>query len=136
LKDKINELATNSKNKNFRELYRGIIKFKMGYQLRSNVVKNRIDDNFLADSHNIFNKWNYISLLLKEHCVSEFRQIEIYRAEPLVLDPSILRLKLLLLKFKTCKLPDCDQIPAELFKVGGEMFRCDIGLIFLKSQII
>jgi chemotaxis methyl-accepting protein methylase len=28
LKDKINELATNDKNKNIRELYRGINKFK------------------------------------------------------------------------------------------------------------
>jgi hypothetical protein len=31
LKDKINELATNSKNKIIRELYRGINAFKMGY---------------------------------------------------------------------------------------------------------
>jgi hypothetical protein len=35
LKDKIDELATNSKNKNIRELYRGINKFKRGYQPRS-----------------------------------------------------------------------------------------------------
>jgi hypothetical protein len=34
LKDKINELATNSKNKNIRDLYRGIHEFKRGYQLR------------------------------------------------------------------------------------------------------
>jgi hypothetical protein len=31
LKDKINELATNSKNKNIRDLYRGINGFKRGY---------------------------------------------------------------------------------------------------------
>jgi hypothetical protein len=31
LKDKINELATNSKNKNIRDLYRGINEFKRGY---------------------------------------------------------------------------------------------------------
>jgi hypothetical protein len=30
LKDKINELATNSKNKNIRYMYRGINKFKKG----------------------------------------------------------------------------------------------------------
>jgi hypothetical protein len=35
LKDKINELATNSKNKNIRYLYRVIIEFKSGYQPRS-----------------------------------------------------------------------------------------------------
>jgi hypothetical protein len=32
LKDKINELATNRKNKNIRDLYRGMNKFKKGYQ--------------------------------------------------------------------------------------------------------
>jgi hypothetical protein len=31
LKDKINELATNSKNKNIRDLYRGINEFNGGY---------------------------------------------------------------------------------------------------------
>jgi hypothetical protein len=32
-KDKINELAMNSKNKNIRDLYRGINKFKKGSQI-------------------------------------------------------------------------------------------------------
>jgi hypothetical protein len=32
LKDKINELESNSKNKNIRDLYRGIYEFKTGYQ--------------------------------------------------------------------------------------------------------
>jgi hypothetical protein len=33
LKDKINELELNSKNKNIRDLYMGINEFKKGYQL-------------------------------------------------------------------------------------------------------
>jgi hypothetical protein len=40
LKDKIVELATNSKNKNIRDLYREINNFKRGYQPRSNIVKD------------------------------------------------------------------------------------------------
>jgi hypothetical protein len=52
LKGKINELATNSKNKNIRELYRGINEFKRGYQTLSNFVKYENGD-LLADSHNI-----------------------------------------------------------------------------------
>jgi hypothetical protein len=36
LKDKIDELATNSKNKNIRDLYKGINDFKRVYQPRSN----------------------------------------------------------------------------------------------------
>jgi hypothetical protein len=53
--DKINELVTNSKNKNIRHLYRGINEFNSGYQPRHNLVK---DDNgdLLADSHNILNR--------------------------------------------------------------------------------
>jgi hypothetical protein len=38
LKDKINELATNSNNKNIRDLYRGISEFKRNYQPRNNLV--------------------------------------------------------------------------------------------------
>jgi hypothetical protein len=52
LKDKINELVTNSKKKNIRDLYRGINDFKRGYQPRTNLVKDENGD-LLADSHNI-----------------------------------------------------------------------------------
>jgi hypothetical protein len=84
LKDKINELATNSKNKNIRDC-RGINYFKNGYQPRSNLVK---DENLLADSH-ILNRWkNYFSQLLNVHRASDARQIEIHSAEPLVSDPN------------------------------------------------
>jgi hypothetical protein len=44
LKDKIYELATNIKNKNIRDLYRGINEFKRGYQPRSNLVKDENGD--------------------------------------------------------------------------------------------
>jgi hypothetical protein len=51
LKDKINELEMNSKNKNIKDLYRGINGFKRGYQPRNNLVKDENGD-LLADSHN------------------------------------------------------------------------------------
>jgi hypothetical protein len=64
LKDKINELATNSKNKYIRDLYRGINEFDKGYQPRSNLMKDENGD-LLADSHNILHRWkNYFSQLL------------------------------------------------------------------------
>jgi DNA repair ATPase RecN len=40
LKDKINELESNSKNKNLRDLYRGINEFKTGYQTRTILVRD------------------------------------------------------------------------------------------------
>jgi hypothetical protein len=43
--------------------------------------------DLLADSHIILNRWrNYFSQLVNVHRVSDDRQIEIHRAEPL--DPS------------------------------------------------
>jgi hypothetical protein len=121
LKDKINELATNSKNNNIRNLYRGVNKFKRGYQLRNNLVK---DDNgdLLADSHNILNRWkNYFSQLLNVHNVSDVRQIEVHRAEPLVPDPSRFEVETAIAKLKNYKSPGSDQIPAELIQAGGEI---------------
>jgi hypothetical protein len=50
LKDKINELVSDSKNKNIRDLYRGINEFKKGYQTRINFVKD-VSVVLLADLH-------------------------------------------------------------------------------------
>jgi hypothetical protein len=53
LKDKINELAMNSKKKNTRNMYRGMNEFKRGYQSRNNLVKDENGD-LLAELQNIF----------------------------------------------------------------------------------
>jgi hypothetical protein len=50
LKEKIDELATNSKNTNIRDPCRGINELKGVYQPRSNFGKDEIGD-MLADSH-------------------------------------------------------------------------------------
>jgi hypothetical protein len=64
LKEKVNELSTNSKNENISDLYRGVNEFKRGYQSRSNVAKGENGD-LLADSHNILKRWkNLFSQLL------------------------------------------------------------------------
>jgi hypothetical protein len=64
LQDKIDELKTKSKNKNTRDLYRGINAFEKGYQPRGSLVKDENGD-LLADFHNIVNRWkSYFSQLL------------------------------------------------------------------------
>jgi hypothetical protein len=96
LKDKTNELLTNRANKNIRDLYRGIYEFKMAYQYRGNLVKDK-NGALIANSHNILKRWKkYVSQLFDVHRVSHVRQTEIYTAESLVTDPIILWLKLLL----------------------------------------
>jgi ribosomal protein S17E len=70
LTHKINELESNSKNKNIRDLYRGINEFKKGYQPRTDLAKDEGSD-LLADAHKILNRWkNYFCQLLNVHCFS------------------------------------------------------------------
>jgi hypothetical protein len=108
------------------EIYRALNEFRMGYQSRSNFVK---DENcvLLADSHNILSRWkNYFPQLLNVHGISDVRQIEIYSAEPLVPDPSPCEVELAIAKLKCCTSPGSDQIPAEMIQVGGEILRSKI----------
>jgi hypothetical protein len=126
LKAKINELETNSKNKNIRHLYRGINDFKRGYQPRTNVVKDDKGD-LVADSHSILARWrNHFSQLLNIHRVNDIRQTEVYTAEPLVPEPSAFEVEMAIEKLKRHKSPGIDQIPAELIKARGRIIRSEI----------
>jgi hypothetical protein len=78
LKDKINNLKTNCINKNIRNLY------------GSNLVKDN-NGNWLVDYHNILNVCKY----------SNITQIEIHTVEPLVPDPSLYEVELLLQSLKS-----------------------------------
>jgi hypothetical protein len=120
LKDKINELAINSKNKNIRDLYRRINEFKRVYQPRSNFVKDENGDR-LVDPNTIINRWkSYFYQLFHFHNVSGVRQIEIHTAEPLVPGPRYLEVEISIAKLKKYKSPGSDQIPTELTHIGGE----------------
>jgi len=88
LRAKIEELETNSKIQNIRNLYRGINDFKKGYQPRCNIVKDERGD-LVANSHSIAARWrNYFSQLFKVHGYKDVGQAEIHTAEPLVPEPS------------------------------------------------
>ena len=100
LKAKIEEMETNSKINNIRDLYRGINDFKKGYQPRIIIVKDEKGD-LIADSHSIMTKWrNYFSQLLNVHGAKDVRQAEIHTAEPLVTDPSAVGVDLAIEKLK------------------------------------
>jgi hypothetical protein len=93
----------NSKNKNIRDLYRGINEFKRAYQQRNNLVTMIC----LRIPSNILNRLkNYFSQLLNVHNVSGRSQSEV--------DIFITNLK----KYKS---PGSDQIVAELIQAGGEI---------------
>jgi hypothetical protein len=125
-KDKNDELESNSKNKNIRNLCRGINEFKKGYQPRTNLVKDE-RGNLLADPHKILNRWkNYIRQLLKVHGAGGVRQTEMHTAEPLVPQPNTSEVEAAIGKLKRHKSPVVDQIPAELIQAGGETLRSEI----------
>jgi hypothetical protein len=64
LKDKINDIELNSKNKNIRDLYRCITEFKKGYQPKANLVTDEGGD-LLVDPQKILTMWkNYFCQLL------------------------------------------------------------------------
>ena len=112
LKAKIEELETNSKIKNIRDLYRGISDFKKGYHSRSNVVKNEKGD-LVADSYSIVDRWtNCFSQLLNVLAVNDIKHTDIHTAEPLVPEPRAFEFDLAIEKLKSHKSPGIDQFPA------------------------
>ena len=75
MRAKIEEHENNSKNKNIRDLYRGINDFKKGYQTRCNIVKDEKVD-LVADSHSIVARWRkYFSHLFNVHGVKDVGQV-------------------------------------------------------------
>jgi hypothetical protein len=119
LKDKINELESNSRNKNIRDPYRGINEFKKGYQPRTNLVKDERGD-LLAKPHKILNRWkNYFCQLLNVNGADGVRQTERHTAEPFVPEPSASEVEVTIGKLKRYKSPGVVQIPAELIQAGG-----------------
>jgi hypothetical protein len=100
LKAKINDLETNSKNMNIRELYKGINDFKKSYQPRNNIVKDEKRD-LVADSHSSMARWrNYFCQLLNVLGDNNVRPTEIHTPQPLVPEPVLLRSRWLLESLK------------------------------------
>ena len=108
LKAKTEDLETNSKIKNIRDLYRGIDDFKKGYQSRTNVVKDETGD-LVTGSYSILARWkDCFSQLLNVHGVHDVRQTETHTAEPLVPEPSAFEVDFAIEKLKSHKSPGID----------------------------
>ena len=126
LRAKIEDLETNSKIQNIRDLYRGINEFMKGYQPRCNIVKDEKGD-LVADCNSIVVRWRkYFSQLFNVRGVKDVRQAEIHTAEPLVPEPSAAEVELAIDKQKSHKSPGIDEILTELIKPGGRTICLDI----------
>jgi hypothetical protein len=110
LKTKIEELETNSKIKNIRNLYRDINGFEKGYQPRTNIVKNEKSD-LVTDCHSILARWrNHFPKLLNKLGVNNVRKTDIHTTEPLLSEPSTFEFGLVIGKLKRHRSPGIDQI--------------------------
>ena len=90
MKGKLSAIETNSKNNNFRDVYKGIKDFKKVYQAMVNVIKNQ-NEKLFADSNSILNRWkDDFSKLLNVHKDSNVGEIEIQTVELLIPGPSLL----------------------------------------------
>jgi hypothetical protein len=126
LEGKINELETNNKSKNIRDLYRGINEFKKGYQTSINIIKDQ-NGNLIADPQNVLNRWtNFFNQVLNVHGVHKVREMDIHSTESLVPEPSPVEAETAIGKLKSYKSPDTDQIPSELIKAEGETLYSEI----------
>jgi len=84
LKVETDELETNSKIKNIRDLYRSINDFLKGYQPRTNRVSDEKGD-LVTDSHSILATWrSHFSQLFDVNGVNYFRQKDIHTVEPIM----------------------------------------------------
>jgi len=63
-------------------------------------------------------KRNHFSQLLNVHGVDDVRQREVDTAEPLLPEPSVCKVKMVIEKLKRHKSPGINQITAELIKAG------------------
>jgi hypothetical protein len=90
LKGKITDIKLNRKNKNIRDLYRGITEFKKGYHPKTNLVNDERGD-LLADPQKILTRWKNLTVLLLYAWSFQF----VYSVRfPIVADMSIPRLRI------------------------------------------
>jgi len=98
LKEKFNELETNSRKRHIRDFYRGMNEFKKVYQPRTNLVKDE-NGNLLADSDSILGRWKkFIYHLLNVNYINNVTWREMHTTEPF--RPEIYFLLMLKLLFK------------------------------------
>jgi hypothetical protein len=105
-------------------LHRGINEFEKGYQPRINIIKDE-KGCLLEDPHKVLNGCkNVFNQVLNVHGVHDVRQMDIHMAEPLVPEPSLVKVEIASGKFKRYKCTD--RILSKLFKAGGETLRAEI----------
>ena len=100
----------NSKNKNIREMYKGINEFMKGYQPHTYVIKTD-DGTIVADTASISSRWEqFFGNLLNVNQSSSPEGSEIYTVEPDIPEPSLVEVELVTENLKKHTAPGVDNI--------------------------
>jgi prolipoprotein diacylglyceryltransferase len=92
------------------------------YQPRISIIRDE-NGSLLAYPEGVLNRWkNFFNQVLNVHGVHDVRQMDIHTAEPLVPEPSLVEVEIVIGKLKRHKSLGTDQIPAKLIKAGGEIY--------------
>jgi hypothetical protein len=98
-------------------LYRGINEFKKVYQLRISIIKDE-NGHLLADTQSVWNRWkNVFNQVVNVHGVHDIRQMDVHMTEPLVPEPSLVKMEIAVGKLKRYESLGTDQILAKLIRV-------------------
>jgi hypothetical protein len=80
-----------------------------------------VNGNLLANPQNVLNRWkNFFNQVLNVHGIHDVRQMDIHTIEPLMSEPSLVRMKIATGKLISYKSLGTDQIPAKLIKAESE----------------
>jgi hypothetical protein len=72
-------------------------------------------------------RWkNFFEQVLNIHRVHDVRQMDRHTAEPLMLEPSLIKVEIAVRKLKRYKSPGTDQIPTELIRARGETLCSEV----------
>jgi hypothetical protein len=82
---------------------------------------------------------NFFNQVINVHGIHDVRQMDIHMAEPLIPEPSLVRVEIAIGKLKSYKSPSTDHILAELIKAVGEMLYSEIhkltGSVWNKEEL-
>ncbi|VEN37593.1 unnamed protein product [Callosobruchus maculatus] len=123
--DRLTDIEENYKNREIRNLYRGIKAEKRGYQQKPLFYKDK-EGHIISGEREIIARWQeYFEELLNnpntiEICQAELNTQEHESNEIDKIPPTISEIREIIKKIKNNKTPGSDNITAEMFKYGGE----------------
>ena len=124
LNDELDIIDENRKQGRIRQHYQGVRKLKQGYQARTRMIKDK-DGEILTGDDDVLKRWEqYFEELLNRPDPANPINEEIYYGPELELEPPTREETIKAIKsFKNNKSPGKDNIPAELWKYGGEVIQ-------------